>query len=74
MIGLWENKNIGEKNSKWIVKNTGILTDESGFKKHLFNGVEMIFSVSMKLLYHKRGVRATPTPPKGGCTPRGETP
>jgi hypothetical protein len=30
MIGLWENKNIGEKNSMWIVKNTGILTDESG--------------------------------------------
>jgi hypothetical protein len=32
MIGLWENKNIGEKNNLWMVKNTGILTDESGLK------------------------------------------
>jgi hypothetical protein len=32
MIGVRENKNIGEKNIMGFLKNTGILSDESGLK------------------------------------------
>ena len=73
MIGVWENKNIGEKNIMWIFKKHRNSYRGIRFKKYLFTSVEMIFSVSMKLLYHKSGVSVSPSPPKGGCTPKGES-